>query len=608
MKRKHKVYSISLIVVVGLGLFYFLSKNYTNSKYVDRLPEIPDVSEASMSFQKYISKVNTKTINKPSARNIGALGMVYHANDYFDQAEVCYLLATERNPEKWIWSYYLGCIKRELGDSENAIKYFNDVLEIQPNQFMARYYLAEAYRQIGEDAKFEALLQGLSEMSDQHFFLENTERTSYFLLPVYASLELAKLYIANGKLELAEKKLKTLISRNISFGPAYRQLSIIYAEEGDKELSKYYSDRSKDLEDYTPPPDVLIDRLSYHSRSETYLLKQVEDAIRSSNLYWALDLVNLSLKHLLESKYVLSKAIRLFISMNIGRKATPYLDKHLEAFQDDYKELVDVGIGLSNSGLKSEAKKYFLAATKFKNKPPETKSRLAGMFFDRLDMEDKALELMDELLEQHPNNPDVIGGATFLSIKKDDMANAKKYLSRLKILEPKNPRINIFNGILAKNAGDTEKAILFYEKAFKEVPDQVFIIEYLTDYYKKNKKWSKLSDLYETALEASPNDPYLQEGYGSLLINCPNKSIQNPKLAKEFSERALINFKSDALLQIAAGHSLAKSYFQLNKRDEALFYIQKTLENAKLAQFSREDIAEIERTSRAFQNIINSEK
>ncbi len=608
MNRKNKFFSVSFIVFIGLALSYFLINNHNDTQYVDKIPAVPTLNEASTSFQKHITTVNEKTLNKPSANNLGELGMVYYANNYFEEAEACFLLAIDRAPKEWTWSYYLGCLKRELGDSENAIKYFNNVLEIQHNLYMAWYYKAEAYNQIGQTAKFEEILKSLSGLDNNFFVLKNSKRTSYFPLPDYAKLELAKLYARKGEVDLAEKQLKALISKEITFGPAYKQLSIIYAEKGDVELSKYYTDRSKDLDEYTSPVDTLMDKLNYHSRSETYLLKQIDDAIRSGNSLWALELVDFGLKNVPESKYIVSKAIRQFISMNMARRAIPYLDRHLEAFRDDYPELIEVGRGLSNSGLQIAAKRYLFAAEKIENETPETKSRLAGMFFDRLGMKEKAFEIMNKLLIQHPKDPAVIGGATFLFIQTGDMDNANKYLSQLKKLDSKNPRINVFNGIISKNAGDIKESIKYYEKAFDEAPDQAFIINDLVDYYLNNKMWKELVDLYKTALKFSPNSANLQVAYGSFLINCPDENIQNPEQAREFSERAFINSKSNLQTRVDAGQSLALSYFQLKESGKALYYIHKTLDLAKGNGFSREYVASLEDMSSEFQRNIDPKK
>ena len=602
MNRRVNKLSVALIIVLGAALIYFGFNYYIDGKYAEKLPALPNLEESSSSLKKYITTINSKTLEDPSAANIGELGMVYHANNFFKEAEVSYQLAIDRNPEEWKWSYYLGCIKRELGDSENSIKYFNDVLKVQPNLNIALYYLGNAYNQLGSYDKFEEIFQQLSKLDKNTLALKKTKRTSYFPISLYASLELANFYANNGKVEKAENQLKALISQEKSFGPAYRQLSIIYAKKENKKLSNYYSERSKDLEDYMPPADVLLDKLIFHSRSETYLLKQIEDAVRSNNLKWALELLNYSLKNVPESKYIVSKAVRLYLAMNMAGKTMPYLDKHLEWFKNDYKELIDIGKGLSNSGLKTSAKRYFLAAEKIENEKPETRSRLAGIFYDRLDMKEKAFQLMDSLLQQYPKEPAVIGGATALSLQKGDMKSADEFLVKLKKLDPKNPRINIFNAMIAERSGDTKKMISYYELAFKDAPDQAFIVRYLSDYYRKNKMWSKLSSLYEIALQASPNNPNLQEGFGSFLINCPDKNIQNPKKAKEYSERALINYKSDKWTKVIAGHSLALSYFQMNEKDQSIYFINEAITLARKSQLPPDFISRLEMELNRFQS------
>ena len=365
---------------------------------------------------------------------------------------------------------------------------------------------------------------------------------------------------------------------------------MIYAEKGKLNLSKYYSDRSKDLVEYAAPVDVMLDKLNYHSRSETYLLKQIEDAIRSSNLRWALELVNYSIRNVPESKYITAKAMKLYISMNMARKALPYIDFHLESFQNDYKELVDTGKGLSNSGLNNLAKKYFLAAEKLDDEKPETRARLAGMFLSGLGMKDKAISMIHTLLQEYSNDPAVIVGAVALYVQIGDMANANTFLLRLKKVDPQNPRINVFKGLIAINDGDIKRAVNYYEKAFKEIHDQEFIITYLAEYYKKNEFWIKLDNLYKSALQYSPNNASLQVAYGSFLINCPDGKIQNPKQAIEYSERAFVNYKSDVQIQVAAGQFLAMSYYQLNEKEKALYFIRKAISIAKDAGYSKEFI------------------
>lgn len=606
MNRKSKLFGISIVVVLGFVLFYFGIKIYNNNQYVTKLPNITDLEGTSSSFKNYLIDANVKVKNKPTSNNLGELGMIYQSNNYFKEAETCYLLAIEREPKNWKWSYYLGCLKRNLGDSENAIKYFNTVLDINPVAYMASYYLGEAYSQIGLITKAEEILKRLSVMDKAPFVLKNSKRTSYFPLPVYAHLQLAKIYTRTNNKELAKKQLKTLINKQITFSPAYKQLSIIYAEKGDTVLRQYYTDRSKDLNIYTSPVDTLLDKLSFYSMSETYLLKQIEDARRSSNSLWALELVALGLKNIPESKYITSKAIKQFIDMNAVKQALPLLTKHIVAFSDNYQELIEVGVGLANSKQLKEAQAYFIAAENVRGEKPETRSTLAGMYYEKLGMKDKAITFIDQLLKENPNNTSVISDAVFLFLRVEDIKRAKQYLTQLKQIDSAHLDIPVLEGIIYMITGNETQSIKHFEMAFKVNTEKKFVIDYLETYYQKNKMWSNLLGLYKSALKQFPNDSSIQEAYGTLMINCPDETIRDLNQAREFSERAFINNKYTLQTRVMAGRSLSVAHFELKNYGKALYYIHKTIDIAKRARFSKDYVARLEQISNDFQGLINS--
>lgn len=608
MNKKSKLFSISIIVVLGFVLFYFGIKIYSDNQYADKLPNIPDLEGASLSFKNYLIDATTKVKNKPSSNNLGELGMVYQSNNYFKEAETCYLLAIEREPENWKWNYYLGCLKRELGDSEKAIRYFNTVLKINSTAYMASYYLGEAYSQMGLITKAEGILKRLSAMDKAHFVLKNSKRTSYFSLPIYAHLEWAKINSTTHNKDLAEKQLKTLINKQVTFSPAYKQLSIIYAEKGDTVLSKYYRDRSKDLNIYSSPVDTLLDKLSFYSKSETYLLKQIEDARRSSNSLWALELVTLGLKNIPESKYITSKAIKQFIDMNAVKRALPLLPNHIIAFSDNYQELIEVGMGLANSKQFKEAQAYFMAAENVSGEKPETRSTLAGMYYEKLGMKDKAIAFINQLLKENPNNTSVISDAVFLFLSIEDIKQAKQYLTQLKKIDSTHLDIHVLEGIICMITGNETQSIKHFELAFKVNPEKKFVIDYLETYYQKNKMWSNLLGLYQSALKKFPNDSNIQEAYGSLMINCPDETIRDLNQAKEFSERAFINNKYTLQTRVMAGRSLSIAHFKLKNYGRAVYYIHETIDIAKRARFTKDYIASLEQISSDFQELINFNK
>ena len=72
--------------------------------------------------------------------------------------------------------------------------------------------------------------------------------------------------------------------------------------------------------------------------------------------------------------------------------------------------------------------------------------------------------------------------------------------------------------------------------------------------------WDKAINHFRLALVSYPNEPFLLEGLGNLLISCPDSGLINVNEGKEYSERAFINFKSPFATKISAGENLSTAY------------------------------------------------
>lgn len=125
MNKKTKL----IISISGSAIFLTLSlfalKFIIDSPYRNQLPEYPDFKAISKVLQEQISVAGRKTYRNPSANNLGRLGMVYNSSSFYEKATQCYQLAVKKNSGKWIWSYYLGYLNMELGESGASINNFS---------------------------------------------------------------------------------------------------------------------------------------------------------------------------------------------------------------------------------------------------------------------------------------------------------------------------------------------------------------------------------------------------------------------------------------------------------------------------------------------------
>ena len=295
MNKKRKRILIFTASILCLVILFFFVKLLFDSPYKSKLPDLPDLSTGSIFLKEQISDADRKAHGKPSADNLGDLGMVYHSNSYYDNAAQCYSLAIKKDFSRWIWSYYLGYLYMEMGDSESGIENFRSVIKEIPEAYHAWYHVGEGYQNLGEWYKAEVAFNKIANLMEVRSMEKSATRYDYFPLRVYAMYQLSRIYMNTNRNELAEKTLIEILKFHRSFGPAYRLLGNLYTAKGDSLSGSYYIVRANDLSNYAAPVDTLVDKLANISRTELYLLKQIDEAERSIYPEWALELAKLTL-------------------------------------------------------------------------------------------------------------------------------------------------------------------------------------------------------------------------------------------------------------------------------------------------------------------------
>ena len=593
------------IVVIGAGIVCLLIsllfvKLITDRSYRMQIPAIPDLANVSLPLQEQISKAYQVALHHPNSENIGLLGMVYNSSTNYGKAIQCYQLAAKKDRENWIWNYYIGCIQMEMGEPRMAISCFNDVLKVNSQAFMAIYYLGVAYQSVNSSDTAEIYLSKVGGMDEKIFNLKKSSRTSYFPIPTYAKFQLARIFMNTHRSEQAEKQLKEILRTQIAFGPAYRQLSSLYATKGDSIFSRYYSSRASDLIPYLPPADTLIDKLSLMSRSDEFLMKQIDLAIKSANSRWADELLVGGLKYFPDNQFYISKAIKQFLSTGMYEMALPLLDRHFRYCSNIYSELVSVGIQLAGAGFKTQAKKYFVQAGSLTQEEAEVRSSLALLLFEKVGMQEDAQRLMSEIIEKNPENVKVLIHGVFLYLQINEKVKALQLLERLKKRSPSNPKVISLEGVVAEQEGKLEQAIILFEKAFNTDPKDRYIIDHLGAIYLREKMWLKAVGFFRKALLCYPNYSSAQVNLGGLLVSCPDESLRNIQEGIEYSERAFINYDYSFPIHISAGRNLAIAYDRLGDRNKANYYITSTIEFARKAHVSKDYLKNLEDLSNEF--------
>jgi len=592
MVRKKKLITIAGGIVC-LVVLVFAVKFIVDLPYRSKLPVVPDMQGDPAPLTEQILNASRKAHRNPSADNMGELGMIYHSSANYDKAAQCYMLANKRNKSKWIWSYYLGYLNQEIGESNKSVENFRDVIKENPENYNAWYYVGEGYRNLGENYKAEVAYQKVANLQEKRGSEKATTRNDYFPLRAYAMFQLSRIYLNSDRVDLAEITLKQILQFRRSFGPAYRFLASVYRLKGDSVQNKFNIVRANDLLDFSPPVDTIIDKLALVSRSQLYLLKQIDVAEKTIYPEWGLLIAKNGLKQLPENKYLISKAIKLFLRMDLGKDALPYLNKHFDIYKDDFSEIKDVADLLYEKGFNSQSLRYYNQAAILKPEDIEIQSSMVLCLWNA-GMKPMALYQVSDFLEKHKESPDALisGVSSYIQVGKRELAI--EFLNKLKNLSPDNPKTKKLSGVIAENDRKVPEAIALYESSFKSDPTDLSTIRYLGNILIRNKMWEKAINHYKKALEYYPNEPEILERLGSLLVTCPDTKMRDYPSGKEYSERAFIHKSCPAEVLVSAAKSLAESYSALGDNRNAYTFMNIAINMAKNQNSPKEYIANLE--------------
>jgi len=602
MVKKRKVILYIAGGIAGLILIGLLLKFVDNKQISSRIPEIPDNRTMSAAVKEQISEALAKAQKNPSPENLGNLGMVYHSSAFYEQATQCYELAAGRGKSGWKWNYYNGYLKMEMGESEAVINEFSKVLKKNPGIRHARYYIGEEYRNLRKNELAEQAFTEIVETENTVVAGTKTTRFDHFPLVIYARFQLSRIYYDNGQNDLAEKTLKEIIKSNNLFGPAYRLLGNIYSIKGGSGLSKKYIARANDLLDFSHPVDTLIDKLVLMSRSELYLLKKIDEASKSIYSDWALKLVNNGLNYIPENKYVVSKAVQVYLWKNLDQEAFALMDKHISLFHDSFSELNSTASYLLGKRYYKEAVRYWDKALLLRPEDTEALKNLSTCYYSMGDRQ-KSHDILYRLLDRNKNNPDVLADILYHLFHLGARDEAIGYLKNMNQIPPENPKVQEMNGEIAQANGEYDKAVAFYEASFRGDPEDLRPIRYLGNLLIRQKNWGKYISLYREALQVHPNSPEILERLGTVLINCPDYTFRNIDEGKEFSERAFTHKATPPDILVASGRSLAIAQALLGDKQSAISSISKTINIARRENISQPSQAELENILKTFQNM-----
>ena len=125
---------------------------------------LPDLSRTDQAVQMQTRDLYASLTQKIAARatpvaDLGAaygrLGMVLQAAEYYDAAEPCYRNAEALVPAEARWTYYLGLLHADKGETEKAEASYKRVIELRPDDLAALISIGRLYLDTGRPDQAE---------------------------------------------------------------------------------------------------------------------------------------------------------------------------------------------------------------------------------------------------------------------------------------------------------------------------------------------------------------------------------------------------------------------------------------------------------------------
>jgi len=413
-----------------------------------------------------------------------------------------YRIITTSNPEDRQALLRLGILLSQKGDLQQAADYFNTLLEVDEEAYFARLYLARIADQLGNNNEAEKHYVAALELNFSsdlayeigEFYLRNkgyektieimrellsqddTEERARFTIvqallaleredeaiaelgvardvsrdPEKISLLLSRLYLKNGNNEKAIENLESILEMKENSEAQYL-LAIIYME------AEQWQDALKMLEAIHPASEEFEDGVVLQSRIY-HQTKQTAKALQLLQRY----LDNPETRK--EMFYILASS--LYQENGQSSQATNLLATGITIFADSEKLLFEYGLQL-----------------------------------ERTDQLDKAIEVMERILQQNPDHPEALNFVGYSWADSDrNLEQALSYIQRAMELKPGNGYIQDSLGWVQFKLGNFKEAQRELSEALKLVPDDPHIYDHLGDVYMALNLPDKALDAYKSAL------------------------------------------------------------------------------------------------------------
>jgi tetratricopeptide (TPR) repeat protein len=455
---------VAAILVAGAWVVFVRQRE---SNAAARIP--PPPASPSKAIAAHLSaKFDAARAQPTSPDAVGALCVAYHADMFFDQADRCYVLASELDSSQWRWRYYRALIQAERGGGETLVENLRRVVNQASDFGPAWQRLGDALFKAGkyEEARDAWERARMARATDDN---QQPRHVTEVPLSAYANVGLARIALVQGDTTKAREILERVVAEAPQFSSALRLLADVYRSLGRQAEADRFVYRANRLQPFAPYLDPMVDDLARESRNSTLLLRISSEANLAVNAEWAEYLTRRALEFDPENPETVVKLGRVLRTIGHNDEALEFFQRYHQMVPGDFLGLAHIGSCLSAMGRYQEAESYLRRAVAGID-DPQTHYNL-GLLLSITNRPTEAIAEYEKALARDPMHADArLNMATALA-RQGKTEQASRELTRLVDQDPDNAVARTNLGVVLLQLGKIELARGQLEAALRADPN-----------------------------------------------------------------------------------------------------------------------------------------
>lgn len=423
-------------------------------------PGLPDLQLRGSELTKVLRRADADArshSNSPEA--MGRLGMAYHSNQFYEQADAAYGIAARLDSSDYRWRYLRALLEEEDGREEASMNHLRDTLRLKPDYLPASTRLGDILfkrDQLDEAARNYEIGKGS--------------------IP-QAAFGLGRIAARRQDWRKVIDTLAPVASRHPSFRPPHQLLADAYEKAGDPQnvaLERRIL-LKPNLTTVPPPDDPVADALLAFCCSSTRLLKQAgflsrfgesEQVIRLARRAVQVEPGDPDARYFLCRVLVKSRGD----DPKTVDEALLHLNEGLRLRPDDLKPLLTVA-DIFFSQNKTDAAIEQLRNILARNADNAEAHYYLGIATERQGKVEEALDHYRNALKKSPNYAEPYHRLALALIKQERLDQGITYLRKAVNLKPSFTLAHYNLGLALEQKGDTKTAMAEYGEVLRLEPD-----------------------------------------------------------------------------------------------------------------------------------------